>query len=73
LFAQFLFYSPNHSHFYLTVSSHPYTISDLFSSQFHVLDIDNQLCSTRFIIIIIIIIGIVIVAVAVAMAVDSIW
>jgi hypothetical protein len=27
--------------------SHPHTISDLFFSQFHVLCIHNQLCSTR--------------------------
>jgi len=30
---KFSFHSSNHSHFYLAVSSYPYTISDLFSSQ----------------------------------------
>ena len=34
-------------YFYLAVSSHPYAINELFSSQFHVLDTHNQLCSAR--------------------------
>jgi hypothetical protein len=46
-FHNFYFILQNCPHFYLTVSNHPYTISDSFSSQFSVLDIHNQLCSAR--------------------------
>jgi hypothetical protein len=46
--SQFLFHSPNRPHFHLAVSIQLYTLSDLFSSQFVVLDIQNQLRSARF-------------------------